>query len=199
MALAKTRLDMRPRQAGFTLLEMMIVVAIMGILAGIAVYAYRKVTSTAEIDSEVNAIFAELRVRQEEFHAENGVYLSTTPADTIYFPPGAPVQPGNAPIDIAPLLAAADGNGGTLADAWVNLRMMPRKTTLRCGYTAIAGDPTVSVPSRGASVLEMNTPAQEANWYYLVAECDADGDPGVNSLYLARHDREELIIQNKGR
>lgn len=185
---------MRARQAGFTLIEMMIVVAIMGILAGVAVYAYRKVTSTAEIDSEVNAIFAEFRVRQEEFHAENGSYLATG-AETDLFP-GLPRMPNLAPVDIAPLLAAADGNGGTIADAWVNLRMRPRMTALRCGYAAVAGPGNTAPGGFGAGPLGMGTP--DTNWYYLVARCDADGDSGTDSFYLARSDRENVIIQNKG-
>lgn len=199
MELANSRLVMRSRQAGFTLIEMMIVVAIMGILAGIAVYAYRKVTSTAEVDSEVNAIFAEFRVRQEEYHAENGTYLSAG-SDADLFPPGAPRRPQDAAIDAAPLLAAVDGTGGTHADNWVRLRMNPRKMHLRCGYAAVAGDAGTVVGGMGGGALQMNLPSPpESNWYYLVARCDADGDNALDSFYLVRYDREDVLIQNKGR
>jgi prepilin-type N-terminal cleavage/methylation domain-containing protein len=199
MELANSRCVMRARQAGFTLIEMMIVVAIMGVLAGIAVYAYRKVTSTTEIDSEVHAIFAEFRVRQEEYHAETGTYRSTGVSDANLFP-GLPRKPGDAPVDIAPVLAAATGGPGMDADAWVDLRMRPRMSTLRCGYVAIAGAPNVPVPGFGGGVLQMNVPAPpETNWYYLVARCDADGDSGTDSFYLARHDREDVLNQNKGK
>lgn len=200
MELANSRFVMRSRQAGFTLIEMMIVVAIMGILVSMAVFAYRKVTSNAEVDSEVNAIFAEYRVRQEEYHAENGTYLSTGASETDTFPTGAPRRPQDAPIDVAPILAAANPLGPTPADKWVSLRMSPRKTQLRCGYASIAGLAGDAVPGLGATALIMNNPtAPESNWYFLVARCDADGDNALDSFYLGRHDREDLVIQNKGK
>jgi prepilin-type N-terminal cleavage/methylation domain-containing protein len=197
MELANSRLVMRSRQAGFTLIEMMIVVAIMGLLASIAIYAYQKVTSSAEVDAEINAIFAEFRVRQEEFHAENGTYLSTGANETVTFPGAVPRRPQDAPVDVAPLLAAVDGTGGTPADAWVRLRMSPRKNQLRCVYAAVAGVAGTAVGGSGGGVLAMGVP--ESNWYFLVARCDADGDPALDSLYLARHDREDMVVQNKGK
>jgi hypothetical protein len=39
----------------------------------------------------------------------------------------------------------------------------------------------------------------DTNWYYLLAECDTDGDPAVNSFYFARFDNEGIAVRNKGR
>lgn len=187
------------RQAGFTLLEVMIVVAIVGILAGVAVYAYQKVTSNAKVEAEINAIFAELRIRQEEYHTENGAYLSTGASEASgWFPPGAPVVPGAAPIDIAPLLLAADGNGGTPADNWVRLRMRPNKTDLRCAYVSMAGDAGTAPSGMAATTFNM-TDTFETNWYYMLAHCDSDGNSTTDAFYFARFDREGIAVRDKGR
>jgi Tfp pilus assembly protein PilE len=177
----------------------MIVVAIIGILSTLAVFAYRKVTGSAEVETEIAAIFAELRVRQEEYHAEEGTYLSTGADESGMFPPGAPVAPGEAPIDISPLLAAADGTGATPVHKWALLRMRPRKSQLRCAYVSIAG------PGGGGSIGGIAsgnfnmTVVPESNWYYLIARCDADGDSGTDSFYFARHDHEGMAVKDKGK
>ena len=62
---------------GFTLVELSIVVAIVGILSTLAVVGYRRIvtsTHTAEATQMVNAI----RVAQESFKGETGTYANIT-------------------------------------------------------------------------------------------------------------------------
>ena len=61
----------RARQQGFTLIELMIVIAIIGILAAIALPAYQDYTVRAKM-SEVLAIAAEAKTAIAEFAATTG-------------------------------------------------------------------------------------------------------------------------------
>jgi type IV pilus assembly protein PilA len=59
--------DLR-RQAGFTLIELMIVVAILGVLAAVALVAYRQYTIRAH-NAEATSILADVRLKQEAYRA----------------------------------------------------------------------------------------------------------------------------------
>lgn len=60
-------------QKGFTLIELMITVAIIGILASIAVPAYNNYVVRGKL-SEVGASLSDARLRQEQYYADNRNY-----------------------------------------------------------------------------------------------------------------------------
>jgi type IV pilus assembly protein PilE len=63
------------RQSGFTLIELMIVVAVVGILAAIAYPAYQDYVRKARRADAMNAL-AEIRIEQEKWRANNTTFAS---------------------------------------------------------------------------------------------------------------------------
>lgn len=67
------------RSSGFTLIELMIVVAIIGILAAIAIPNFIKFQLKAKT-SEVKSNLAAIRTAEESYYAEYGTYVSALPS-----------------------------------------------------------------------------------------------------------------------
>ena len=83
----------RNRQSGFTLIELMIVVAIIGILAAIAFPAYTRYVENARRADAQGALMS-LANAMERFHTQNGTYSGATVGSGA----GA-IFPAEAPLD----------------------------------------------------------------------------------------------------
>lgn len=161
-------------------MEILVVVALVGVLAAIAIPSFTSSSRQSKGDSEVNAFFAELRIREEQYFAENGVYLSTG-TETATFP----ATPTSAAQDL-----------GSLPDTWNTLRIHPPESSARCGFVAIAGTPSDSAGAIATGQFAYAVPTK--NWYYLLAHCNLDGSSSVDSYYFASSDLAQIQKVNPG-
>jgi prepilin-type N-terminal cleavage/methylation domain-containing protein len=173
----------RNAQAGFTLMELMVTVAIIGVLAAIAVPSFAGESRKAKGDAEVAAFFAELAVREEQYAVENGVYLSTGATESATFPTTA---------------TATAQTLGTLPTTWQSLKVRTPESQVRCGYVVQAGTRTSTTVGAIASGTFGYT-APSRNWFYILAHCDLDGNTAVDSYYFITSDDAKIQKSNPGR
>src|SRR5688500_900037 len=114
------------RERGFTLIEVMMVVALIAILAAMVIPSFFTEAQRSKSDAEVSAVFTELRIGEEKYKVERGTYLSTGADESA----GFPASPTNSPQTIQ----------GVLPDEWKALRFAPPQPSVYCSYVAIAGD-----------------------------------------------------------
>jgi type IV pilus assembly protein PilE len=170
------------RSAGFTLVELMIAVAVLGILAGILVLSFAKPTRKAKTRSEVNAMFAELHRAQQQNHTENGRYFSTGSDVSDIYPSASTLSSTSQAVD-AP-------------DTWTEFKVTNVPNNLYCGYVAISGTSSTSIP---AIAVEFGMEQPDRTWYVLYAECNIDDDSDVNSKYFASSVDATLQVENEGK
>jgi prepilin-type N-terminal cleavage/methylation domain-containing protein len=154
------------RTGGFTLVEVMITVAIIGILAGILILTFNDAPKKAKSKSEVQAMFAEFHSREAEYMLERGTYYSTGADEGDIYPS-------------SPTTAAQDIDE---PDEWLELKLDPAREQLYCGYVAIAGTKDDPIPAV-AEDFGMEQPT--SSWYVLYAECNQDGSATENAIFFS--------------
>jgi prepilin-type N-terminal cleavage/methylation domain-containing protein len=198
----ETRTPMQRK--GFTLVELMIVVAIISVLAVVAGTAYRRYLDSART-TEVYSMLGEIRSREEAYRAEFSTYLSTntTNAETPLFPlvdtgicfPAVasnkePCQKLARPINGVTPPAGWNGNG--------SLSINPGRDTLQCGYVAVAG--ASGTPVIGTEGVKLLGNANQATmWWYAIGVCDNDGDSTKNATFVTASSTTVVTAQNEHR
>jgi prepilin-type N-terminal cleavage/methylation domain-containing protein len=191
---------------GFTLVELMIVVVILGILAAIASIGYRKWVARAR-SGEAVAMLAEMSSKEQSYKLEFATYLplradnkadqpSPDEADGAFYP----VTAGSATFDsVRTPTSIADTT--KWPQGWQAVGMRPRDTSLYCTYLTNAGGVGGDTKNLkyGAILIGANV---SAPWFYSLAACNLDtttGYPGEVSIFAISSQSPSLRVFNEGK
>ena len=177
---------------GFTLVELMIVVAIISVLAVVAGTAYRKYMDSGRI-AEVYSMLGEIRIKQEAYKVENPGYV-TSGAETNLFP-ALSTSKGVEPK------AHAVTSGQP--QWWTDLGISPVKSSLYCSYTTLGGAANVApAGTRGAAIFNnASNPSgiPKVAWWYAIGTCDndSDGNASHNSYFVTSSQTTTVYNENE--
>jgi len=158
----------RRRSRGFTLIELMIVVAIVGVLATLAVVGYRALVQSSHV-SEATGMVQSIRVAQEGYHSETQQYANVSNSLTAYYPK-------------APQHLMFTAWGGPCSNcggvAWAALPVHVDGPVM-FGYATVAGlAGNAPVPAQvdvnGSPLVFPVAPTTD--WYIIAACADLDGN-----------------------
>jgi type IV pilus assembly protein PilA len=179
------------RSRGFTLIEMMIVVVIVGVLATLAVVGYRKIVESAHV-SEATGMVHNIRVAQEAYHSETQSYADISTSMTSWYPatPVHGIQTGWG--------ASCGGKCNSNMD-WSMLPVRVDGPVL-FGYATRAGTPATN-PQTPITYLNANATVPQGlttDWYLIAAGGDLDSSPTTGTLVVASSWTNQLSVLNEG-
>ncbi len=169
----------RSSERGFTLVELMTVVVIMGVLATICGRMVRKHVQASRSIEAFNMIQS-IRAAQERWRAEHMVYFDVTNAGGWYpWDPRDPDTHGKA----RSFFNAPGDSSNADSDKWLMLRPTVSGPVL-FGYRTNAGVSGSTMPLPAIPQPGFAWPAHSENWYTIQAIGDLDRD-GTPSYFLA--------------
>jgi prepilin-type N-terminal cleavage/methylation domain-containing protein len=168
-------------QGGFTLIELMVVVAIIAVLAMVVVPQFTREARKTKAGTEVAAFFTEIQLKEEQYKSDsaNNTYLALAACPA--------TLPGPAGVASSTCSGVAP---------WTTLNIAAPESVMRCQYTVrvgAAGDVATGLP---AGVVF--TPPTTVPWYVVWAVCDGDGSSAVNATYYASSVDSTIQKLNEG-
>jgi type IV pilus assembly protein PilE len=188
----------RQRSHGFTLIEVMTVVAMVGILALLAIVSYSRWVRTSYM-AEAQDMVQNIRTAEANFRSETGYYLPVSNSlDINYTYPST--KPGSFKSAWGSACSLAVCNTAT---SWTQLAVEP-KGPVAFGYAVVVDNTGATNPNGYLAAWsgQMATPVDYSGlmgqpWYVVEAVGDINGN-GVYTRLLGNSVSSSVIIDREG-
>ena len=178
------------KEHGFTLIELMIAVAIVAILAAVAIVTYVKHIKGARI-VEAKAFIQLIQSRQETYFQQHGQYCNAS-------------QSGAHPT----LAVGSEPVSKTWAppssSTWHDLSVRPEGGRTWFQWSVVASDPDASpVHGLDSFASQVGIPAQPQSpgvphpWYYIIGLADLDGNGSPYTELRSSSTRIQPVVVNE--
>ncbi len=177
-------------ERGFTLLELMVVVLIMGILAVIGLSSFTEHSARAKTTKTLAACRS-IGVAQERYKTLNAQYLDVSQGNLSVLYPTA--NPGEIEYHFWGQVSAVPP---AIYQNWLALAPeMP--TAVSFGFATVAGLPGTGWPALGTAQAPVWPATVNDPWYIVRALGDLDGDDN-NSVIIMSSFSDRVYIENLG-
>lgn len=175
----------RQHSAGFTLVELMTVVAITGMLAAIGVVLIRGHLNVAKANRALAGIAA-IRAAEEAFRAETGTYLDCSGTDANWYPM---TDPGKVKYEW-------HQTGHVDGARWAMLPVTNTSPT-QYGFLLNAGTPNTAYPTSFKTARAVSFTPSPDPWYIIQVKGNIDGD-NIPMLGIATSFNGEVYLEHEG-
>ena len=175
---------------GFTLIELMVVVVIIGVLASVATYGVTKYLRSAK-STEAFDMINMLKAAEESYRDERMVYLDVSAGSL------GNSHPRTTPSGNTKYSWEGDGDNAAVAQNFKRLGVSA-SGPVHFVYAAVAGTAGSSFPSLPTAKQDFNFPGTAtAPYYVILGKADLDGD-SVFQYALSHSLTTEVYIEGEG-